>query len=299
MWNPLKRGKKRGTAAPVAGESGAENFLLVTYDSCRFDAYQAAKTPVMDAHVLARQAYAQATYTFAAHASMFQGMLPHVFDEEEYYNRFIKQMWRVQHRKRAEAGVNMPPGTKSVVHGFNQLGYFTCGTGAMGWFRNNHQLLEFWQAFQWTGIDARRQVDWTRQQLSGQAGRPFFAFINFGETHSPYKFDQAKGSGAGLEGNAIARERHQAGKIRDCHQESASFDAAMWQMQVDCIEFLDGRMGELFDFFDAIGRDVTVVMCGDHGECFGEAGLYGHGFYHPKVMEVPLAIFRYQAKKLA
>lgn len=34
-------------------------------------------------------------------------------------------------------------------------------------------------------------------------------------------------------------------------------------------------------------RPLHVLMVGDHGETFGEDGLYGHGFYHPKVMEVP------------
>jgi membrane-anchored protein YejM (alkaline phosphatase superfamily) len=285
VWNPFRK--------DVSPASDAPNYLLVTYDSCRFDAYQAAKTPVLDAHAVARQAFAQATYTFAAHASMFQGMLPHVFEEKEFYNRFVKQMWRVQHRKRANARLNMPPGTRSVIDGFNKLGYFTCGTGAMGWFKNNHQLLEFWQAFEYTGIDARRQVKWTTQQLQNHPERPFFAFINFGETHAPYKFDGE----TGLEGDALARQRHEQGKKRDGHDATAQFDAAMWQMQVDCVEFLDARMGELLAFFDRTGRDVTIVMCADHGDCFGEAGLYGHGFYHPKVMEVPMAIFDYQAKK--
>ena len=297
LWKKLRQKQTVHSSSPASSPApGAENFLLVTYDCCRFDAYQEAKTPVLDAHVRARKAFSQATYTFASHASMFQGMLPHVFEQEEYYNRFVKQMWRVQHRRDANARVTMPQNAKSLIDGFNQLGYFTCGTGAMGWFRRNHQLLEFWQAFEWTGIAARRQVEWTKQQLQSHADQPFFSFINFGETHSPYKFDQ-KG---GLEGNAIARERYEAGKNPDPEQNleknSAKFDEEMWRMQIACVEFLDQRMGELLAFFDEIERDVTVVLCGDHGECFGEDGLYGHGFYHPKVMEVPMAIFDYKAK---
>ena len=34
------------------------------------------------------------------------------------------------------------------------------------------------------------------------------------------------------------------------------------------------------------------MACGDHGECFGEDGYWGHGINHPKVFEVPLGIFR-------
>jgi arylsulfatase A-like enzyme len=65
---------------------------------------------------------------------------------------------------------------------------------------------------------------------------------------------------------------------------------------VSCAEFLDARTGELLDLFRARGRPTTVVVCSDHGECLGEEGLYGHAFYHEKVMEVPLLIFRLNAR---
>ena len=54
-------------------------------------------------------------------------------------------------------------------------------------------------------------------------------------------------------------------------------------------EFLDGRLPGLFS---SIPVNTLVVLCGDHGECFGEDGYWGHGVNHPKVLEVPLAIFR-------
>lgn len=78
----LKRLFKRRKANPP--HSTGENFLLVTYDSCRFDSYMAAQTPVLDGFGAVRKAYSQATYTYASHASMFQGLLPHVFKDEAY-----------------------------------------------------------------------------------------------------------------------------------------------------------------------------------------------------------------------
>lgn len=76
---------------------------------------------------------------------------------------------------------------------------------------------------------------------------------------------------------------------------NVGFDESLWKLQVACVEYLDARMGDLLAFFNETGRDVTVVLCGDHGECFGENGLFGHGFYHPKVMEVPMGIFDFKA----
>ena len=66
-------------------------------------------------------------------------------------------------------------------------------------------------------------------------------------------------------------------------------------MQVRAAGFLDKMTGELLAYIRRRGRPATVVICGDHGECFGEQGLYGHAFYHEKVMEVPLLIFRLNA----
>ena len=78
-------------------------------------------------------------------------------------------------------------------------------------------------------------------------------------------------------------------------QDQWSFDEEAFGRQVACAEFLDARTGELLDYFRRRGRPTTVVLCADHGECFGEHGLWGHALYHEKVMEVPLLIFRLNA----
>jgi len=49
-------------------------------------------------------------------------------------------------------------------------------------------------------------------------------------------------------------------------------------------------------FLSQLQRGTIVVICADHGECFGEDGLHGHGFYHLKVIEVPLGIFPINCK---
>lgn len=155
----------------------------------------------------------------------------------------------------------------------------------MSWFSRDNHLHQDWQAWKWTGIDARQQVDWIKHELQSHPEQPFFAFINFGETHFPYRFDGQ----AGLENKAARRSLRE--RMAATAEQKHDFDEMMWRLQVACVEFLDERMGELLAFFGETGRNVTVVMCSDHGECFGEQGLYGHGFYHPKVMEVPMAIF--------
>jgi hypothetical protein len=34
--------------------------------------------------------------------------------------------------------------------------------------------------------------------------------------------------------------------------------------------------------------DSTIVACADHGDCWGESGLWEHSVFHEKVFEVPL-----------
>jgi hypothetical protein len=277
---------RRSAPAPRSHANASESYLLVTYDSCRFDAYQEARTPVLDTHATARQAWAQANYTYASHAAMFQGHLPHVFAEEPYYNRYVNQLWRIENPRSAKAHVLLPPDSSSIIDGFNQLNYFTCGTGAMHWFRSKKNHLRWdWQAWKWTGTDARQQVDWIKDELSSRPDQPFFAFINFGETHFPYEFDGQ----SGVENRSEARSLRRRGFAAE--GEEHAFDEDMWRLQVASTEFLDERIGDLLDFYGETGRRVKVVMCSDHGECFGEEGFYGHGFYHPKVLEVPMAIF--------
>ena len=50
------------------------------------------------------------------------------------------------------------------------------------------------------------------------------------------------------------------------------------------LEYVDRLLAQLFDKL----KHFFAVVCGDHGDCWGEDGLWGHGFYHPMVMRVPM-----------
>ena len=50
------------------------------------------------------------------------------------------------------------------------------------------------------------------------------------------------------------------------------------------MEWVDARLADLLDGF----AGANVVVCGDHGDAWGEDGLWEHGISHPKVLEVPL-----------
>jgi hypothetical protein len=288
MW-PL--GRNRQT---LEASSDDEDFLLVTWDSCRYDAYQKARTPILDSYCQPRQAWAMATYTLPAHVAMFQGFLPHVHAAEPFFNRFYQQLWRIGHRRiHVKPLVVFPPHTSSIVQGFADRGYFTVGTAAMDWFEDSEVLRDGFEKFEITGSEARKQNRWLTAAIEKNAQKKAcFAFVNYGETHSPFHHeDMAEAGPAVKEQFSRARLWNQQGLL----QKEWTLNEEAFGRQVACAEFLDARMGELIDFFKKRGRPTTIVMCADHGECFGEQGLYGHAFYHEKIMEVPLIIFRLNA----
>lgn len=155
----------------------------------------------------------------------------------------------------------------------------------MNWFRQESLTAGF-EHFLFTGRDADRQIDFLLSEID--PSRPFFGFINFGETHAPFVF---KGKAEPCPVDVRARrmiwppvERGPTGRTNEA-----------FQHQVACAEFLDRRLPGLFE---ALPADTIVVLTADHGECFGEDGYWGHGVNHPKVFEVPLSIFRLDRQPL-
>lgn len=61
-----------------------------------------------------------------------------------------------------------------------------------------------------------------------------------------------------------------------------------WESQSAALSYADGQLGRLFDALPEHGSWL-VLMCGDHGEAFGEDGHNGHGIAHPAVWSVPYA----------
>lgn len=291
-WSKLFGG---GRKSADQGSTCTEDFLLVTWDSCRYDAYLKARTPNLDQYTPAHRAWAMATYTLPAHVALFHGFLPHAFEAEPFYNRYYQQLWRISHRKTTtEPLVTFPPGTKNLADGFSKMGYYTVGTAAMSMFRHAPMLRRGFEDFTVTKEqEARKQNQIVLDALrKNAANRPYFAFINYGETHSPFRHEDMPDFDPEAEEHfSYSRLHNQMGVTR----EDWTFNQSAFDKQVSCAEFLDARMGELLGFIKERGRPTTVVVCADHGECFGENGLYGHAFYHEKIMEVPLLIFRVNA----
>ena len=53
-----------------------------------------------------------------------------------------------------------------------------------------------------------------------------------------------------------------------------------------CLAWVDQQLAPLLQRF----RTGMVLVCADHGDCWGENGLWAHGFSHPAILTVPLIL---------
>jgi hypothetical protein len=264
------------------------NFLLLTYDSCRYDVLASANTPVLDSYSTIYCAEAPANFTFASHQAFFVGILPYVKEFVPYYNRFKKQLLGLAGVGEGQVSKTSFKKTESnwnLVYGLKSEGYQTIGAGAANWFRQETLKVGF-EKFLFTGTDADRQINFLLENID--ITRPFFGFINFGETHAPYTY---RGEIEACKDDVRARRMIwppiQNGPV--------GVETDAFKHQVAAAEFLDGCLPRLFD---PLPKNTIVILVADHGDCFGEDGYWGHGVNHRLVFEVPLSIFRLDRQPL-
>ncbi len=267
-----------------------DNILLLTYDSCRFDVLRAATTPVLDSYDTVRSAWSPATFTYPAHLAFFAGILPNCVEDVPFYNRFCRQLFglvQVGETNVVKDSLVALESDRNVMTALAHEGFQTVGAAAMNWFEQA-TLTDGFERFCFTGTGADAQIDYLLSEIDPT--RPFFGFINFGETHAPFHFE---------------------GKVGDCPVDvrarrmswppvqrngPTGRDSPAFEHQMMSAEFLDGRLPRLFS---GLPGNTIVVLCADHGDAFGEDGYWGHGVSHPTVWEVPLAIFRLDRQPLA
>lgn len=253
-----------------------DSILFVTLDSCRYDSFEAAAAPRMKALGRLHKAEAPGYFTYSSHAAMFMGFTPGVAGRAEplVNPKFAKLFKIVGAAWPGKGGEFMTLEGANIIDGLKRKGFLTVGTAAMGWFdpatETGRHLSRDFERFRLEGGGLRRQIEWLDAQL-GDDGRPAFAFLNVGETHVPYHHEGADWDAA----------------RNPCVPFAADNDAAECRRrQVACVEWIDGILAPLLARFD---RQMTI-LCADHGDCWGEDGLWEHGIYHPKVVEVPLII---------
>ena len=101
--------------------------------------------------------------------------------------------------------------------------------------------------------------------------QPLFLFLNVGETHVPYW-------------HAGALWDRQDNPCVPFQRPSHERRLTCRRRQRACLEYVDELLAPLLKVFNG----ATIVLTADHGDCWGEDGLWEHGISHRRTLEVPL-----------
>lgn len=168
----------------------------------------------------------------------------------------------------------------------------TAVNGAYKFYRKFQKDYGFWMD------DGAADAFSTAREAIAEASEPFFLFLNLVETHDPYRpprsyirrfmpdditFDEIR---AALEYSSV-RASLDFQTIDDREREIlvALYDAE--------IRYLDDKLRDFHAHLEDVGvaEDTVFVVLADHGDYFGEHGLWGHqGEIHTEVVHVPLVI---------
>ena len=266
------------------------NVLFITLDSCRYDTFEATHAAGTIPHLTRvgplHQAQAPSYFTYGSHAAFWMGFTPGRAElGEPMLNPKAGKLFRMAfsgHLGSADCGFQLHGA--NVIDGFRRQGYRTIGSGAVDWFDPSSStgavLGSPFESFHFAGNtwSLASQLSWIEQELTRTPNdQPVFVFLNVGETHVPYWHQDAPWPRRPSPCIAFGGEACDA-------VESA-------RRQRACLEWVDARLAPLLQRF----REGTTLVCADHGDCWGEDGLWEHGISHPATLTVPM-LLRYRGQ---
>jgi hypothetical protein len=269
------------------------NYIIVIFDSCRFDTMMAAKPKTISKLGEIEQRCSYASWTAPSHYNLLSGLLPHsnpqnVFASEYYKKDFLKYSERL-----GIEGV----GFKSLIPKLyfpsflkETLGYRTHAMVSLPVLNPRTILNNGFDTFRL--MDSHNDMRAMVKDMHFGEDKPTFYLLNVGETHYPYALPDEPPENwpriSGIHGVFKHLDDHiVGGKLVE--SEDKFFDnkkmKALRDRQVKAVKYLDRVVEELFDI---VPKDTYITITADHGELFGESGFFGHGpIMHKKVFEVP------------
>ena len=313
--------EQRGIAALPPAAAGAPNVLVIVLDAVRAQnlslyGYTRPTTPALDAFakrgVTFNNAWSTSPWTLPSHASMFTGRYAREFRADATHrleDGFPTLSEVLAGRGYRTAGfvanVSYAGREAGLARGFAHFEDYVITpaefvmSSAMGRFVVlNPGLRRVLRYYDVPGRRTAADITGSFLRWADEVGdRPFFAFLNLYDAHEPYlppdsvaarfpgpvprQLDQTRYM------NVRMAERTRKTLMPPLEQraEEAAYDAA--------IATIDAELGRLFQELErrqVLDRTITVVVA-DHGEMFGEHGLFSHGhsLYRP-LLHVPLAI---------
>jgi arylsulfatase A-like enzyme len=297
----------------ASGTSGHPNVILIVMDTVRADhlslyGYERDTTPNLkemasDATVY-RQAISAADITLTSHASIFTGLYPswhgaYCQPPDAAFGRKIGPVPTMAevfaqsgYRTLGVAGNLYLRADFGLQRGFQQfhIPRPVPVLVAESWYMLRHGMRRaiglFTDTAQFDRLysrgDAVNQEFFAMLRDGKLAQPPFFAFLNYMDAHFPYlppqPFDRLfPGKDGGLTQAGLAAFQRLAGphgenlSPRYSRHSIAEYDGG--------IAYMDAQIGQLVAWLkrENLYDNTLIAVTADHGEAFGERGLFGHG----------------------
>jgi arylsulfatase A-like enzyme len=292
----------------VSPPNGSPNLIIIVVDALRADhlsayGYLRQTSPNLDRisaeGILFENAFAASSWTLPSHASLLTGLYPNEHRAQgPFFARLGVTIGDVLRRH----------GYRTGAFSANKY-YFTSSCGLAVGFSHfedySRSLLDLLNLTPYSkqiieqilvprGLQQRLSrkrapdvtkgfLEWARQDRS----RPFFAFLNYFDVHDPYtspyrnRFLRSGNQPGGLINSVLGRI--QLSTSSEVASEIDSYDGG--------ISYLDENLGTLIRTLQESGlsENTIVAITADHGEAFGEHGLFAHeGTLYRELIQIPL-----------
>ncbi len=269
------------------------NYILIIFDSCRYDSFIRGRPKVMRQLGKVEKRWSYASWTAPSHFNLLMGLLPHkspknVFASEYYKKDFFKYNERLG-AKNIEFK-SLVPRLYFPLFLRDKMGYRTHARVSLPVLNPRTILNQGFDTFRL--MNKHNDMRAILKEMTFPKDRPSFYLLNVGETHYPYALPDEPPEDwpriSGVHGVFKHLDEHVVGgKLKQSKQKF--FDEKkmkeLQHRQVAAVKYLDRVIEELFDI---VPKNTYITITADHGELFGEEGYFGHGpIQHEKVLEVP------------
>ncbi len=270
------------------------NYILVIFDSCRYDSFQRARPKNMRRLGKLERRWSYASWTAPSHYNLLTGLMPHTSPRHVYASEYYKKDFlRYNERLGADDIEFKSLVPKMFLPAFlkDTLGYRTHAKVSLPVLNPRTVINHGFDTFKL--MEKHNDMRAMVRELHFSEEQPSFYLLNVGETHYPYALpDESPDQWpriSGVHGVFKHLDEHVVGGKLKKSKEEKFFDNKRLDMlrkrQIEAVKYLDGVVEELFD---TVPKNTYVTITADHGELFGEDGYFGHGpIHHEKVWEVP------------
>lgn len=269
------------------------NYLLIIFDSCRYDTFVRANPRVITKLGDVERRWSYATWTGPSHYNLLSGLLPHTSPQNVYASEYYKKDFLKFNVRLGTDNIefkSLVPKLYFPVFLKESLGYQTHARVSLPVLNPKTILNSGFDSFML--MEKHNDMRAMLQSMSFSEEAPSFYLLNVGETHYPYALPDEPPEVwpriSGVHGVFKHLDDHVVGGKLVEHEEKF-FDNEKLTMlrdrQIEAVKYLDNVVEELFD---TLPKNTYVTITSDHGELFGEDGYFGHGpIQHEKVLEVP------------